>query len=343
MEYIPLILFALGFLGTLNAFCLSFYCIFTKRFTQPSSQAFGIFLLFISLRILKSLLYAYSPEEPVQILQTGPGFFLLIGPSLLNYIWSMKLNTNIQLKYYYLHLIVWSMVAFSLMFFIPLSENLALVKGTLLTLINLQWLLYILLSISIVLRSMPSLKITNIQDSWMFTLLTGVLVIWMSCFFIRFEFFYMPSIIYSMIFYGIFIYFLGNKKKAYQIFISKNSPSESSQFDEINLKRVRAYMENRSPYKKSNLKLQDVAIALSINSHELSRIINSYLEINFNEFINQYRIEASKTLLLKDKLLTIEGISVEVGFKSKSAFYKAFKKNVGSTPTQFRQVSCSQL
>ena len=42
MNFLPHILFALGFIGAINAFILAFYFIFTKKYAQPSSRYFGL-------------------------------------------------------------------------------------------------------------------------------------------------------------------------------------------------------------------------------------------------------------------------------------------------------------
>ncbi|MFT6855173.1 MAG: adenylate cyclase, partial [Cyclobacteriaceae bacterium] len=58
---------------------------------------------------------------------------------------------------------------------------------------------------------------------------------------------------------------------------------------------------------------------------------------NYNEFINQYRIEAFKlnAKAAKNANLTIEGLAYESGFNSKTVFNTYFKKETGLTPKQF--------
>ena len=58
---------------------------------------------------------------------------------------------------------------------------------------------------------------------------------------------------------------------------------------------------------------------------------------NYNHYINNKRIELAKERLVDPKFshLTIEAIGESVGFKSKSAFYNAFKKISGISPFKF--------
>lgn len=59
---------------------------------------------------------------------------------------------------------------------------------------------------------------------------------------------------------------------------------------------------------------------------------------NFFQFVNSYRIEAVKKILLEPKLkYSIEAIGYECGFNSKSSFYTVFKNLTGETPVAFRK------
>jgi YesN/AraC family two-component response regulator len=67
----------------------------------------------------------------------------------------------------------------------------------------------------------------------------------------------------------------------------------------------------------------------------LSHIINTESEKNFNDFLNEFRIDHFKKLLENDQF-SIEGMAYESGFKSKTSFYRAFKKSTGQTPLQYK-------
>ncbi len=93
------------------------------------------------------------------------------------------------------------------------------------------------------------------------------------------------------------------------------------------------------PYHKFNFNIEDIANQLKTNTRYLSQVINETYEINFFNYVNQFRIEEAKTLLQSkesDKY-TIEGIAKMVGFNSKSSFNGAFKKTTGITPSDFKK------
>ncbi|MEL7148572.1 MAG: helix-turn-helix domain-containing protein, partial [Bacteroidota bacterium] len=83
------------------------------------------------------------------------------------------------------------------------------------------------------------------------------------------------------------------------------------------------------------LKCADVAQKLGVPAYQLSQSVNESTGENFNQYVNVHRIEAAKEMLRTRPELTIEAIGQECGFKSKSSFYAAFKKNTGTTPSKF--------
>jgi len=93
-------------------------------------------------------------------------------------------------------------------------------------------------------------------------------------------------------------------------------------------------------YLNPSLTLQGLSESAGVSERIISQVINQYSNQNFFSFINAYRIEEAKILLnsLDQNKTTMLGISIDVGFNSKSAFYDAFKKQTGMTPTEFRKM-----
>ena len=106
----------------------------------------------------------------------------------------------------------------------------------------------------------------------------------------------------------------------------------------IHLKsRVETYMENQQPFLNPGLSLDELADALDLSRHELSRVINQGFNRNFFDFVNAHRIEAFIQTFQKRSLTnpTFLEIAYEVGFNSKSAFNRAFRKEKGCAPSIF--------
>jgi AraC-like DNA-binding protein len=98
------------------------------------------------------------------------------------------------------------------------------------------------------------------------------------------------------------------------------------------------YMFVSKSFINPELTIMDLAEGINEHPKLVSEAINTVGKQNFNAYINHYRIKKAEVLLKTDKniYLSIEGIGIEVGFKSKSAFYSAFKKITGTTPTKFK-------
>ena len=97
-------------------------------------------------------------------------------------------------------------------------------------------------------------------------------------------------------------------------------------------------METDKLYLNSDLTLRELAEKLSISPHNLSEILNTRLNQSFYDFINRYRVEEVKRRLAdndSDKYSLI-AIAFDSGFNSKSSFNTIFKKQTGSTPSQYR-------
>ncbi|MEM7186965.1 MAG: helix-turn-helix domain-containing protein [Bacteroidota bacterium] len=98
-------------------------------------------------------------------------------------------------------------------------------------------------------------------------------------------------------------------------------------------------METDQLYMKKDLRLIDLANRINSTEHLLSQLLREHFGVNFFEFINSYRINSAKKLLLDEdyKHFTIDAIAQEVGFKSKSSFYESFNKFVGTTPLAYKK------
>lgn len=108
---------------------------------------------------------------------------------------------------------------------------------------------------------------------------------------------------------------------------------------DIILKKLKDYLKNDKPYLSPKLTISDLSGYLNINSNRISQVINEKTGLNFNDFLNLFRIEEAKKLLSSPEYrkLTIDALALKAGFHSKSTFYAAFKKHTGITPRQFAE------
>lgn len=90
-------------------------------------------------------------------------------------------------------------------------------------------------------------------------------------------------------------------------------------------------------YQDPELSLSELAKRLQTNPGFISRVVNRGYGVNFNDFINQFRIEAVKEMIERGehRKQTLLGIAYDCGFNSKATFNRAFKKATGQTPKEF--------
>lgn len=102
------------------------------------------------------------------------------------------------------------------------------------------------------------------------------------------------------------------------------------------VKRLKEYIEHEKVYTNADLKMKDLANVLHISASKLSQIFNLYINENYYEFINKYRLDEFKRLIANGeyKHFTIIALSEQCGFK-KSNFFSTFRKVEGLTPSEY--------
>ena len=103
------------------------------------------------------------------------------------------------------------------------------------------------------------------------------------------------------------------------------------------IQRLRELMEEDKIYRQFELKLDEVASMLFITPHQLSEFINDHIGMNFSSYVNNYRVEEAKALLISNPDQSALSIGLEVGFGSKPSFNTIFKQKTGMTPLEYRK------
>ena len=89
-------------------------------------------------------------------------------------------------------------------------------------------------------------------------------------------------------------------------------------------------------YRDSDLSLSTLSRRLNLTTHQLSELLNNEIGKNFNAYITDFRIRDAIQELKNSPNATILSIALSVGFNSNSAFYTAFKKITGKSPSDYR-------
>ena len=92
-------------------------------------------------------------------------------------------------------------------------------------------------------------------------------------------------------------------------------------------------------YRTPDLRISTLARHLRVPEHRLRQLLNQGLGFrNFNAFIGQWRIDEAREALADPEqlLVPISTIAIDSGFQSLAPFNRAFKRETGLTPTEFR-------
>lgn len=100
---------------------------------------------------------------------------------------------------------------------------------------------------------------------------------------------------------------------------------------------IRKHLEEKKSFLQHGYTLKMFSEETQIPVHYLSGFINKYYKMNFNDFINEYRIIFSIDKLLKKEWMykKLETIANEAGFNNRNTFISAFKKVTGVKPSEF--------
>ncbi len=137
------------------------------------------------------------------------------------------------------------------------------------------------------------------------------------------------------------VVFVSESRFFQQTWLLDKYETQGAADQDLDLDQLRAIVSDPDFFTAHDASLNGAAQALEIHANKVSRLVNQGTGGNFNDYLNGFRVNlACERLRSTDyKQLTIEAIGKSVGFRSKSAFYEAFKKHRGMSPSQFMKGS----
>ncbi len=104
--------------------------------------------------------------------------------------------------------------------------------------------------------------------------------------------------------------------------------------------KLQKLLEQDKVYREEGLTITALAEKLGEKEYQVRRMINRHMGFrNFNDFLNQYRVQEACEILLDPNRanLTILEIAYHLGYQSLGPFNSAFKRQTGLTPTAYRK------
>ncbi len=356
--------------GFIQAITLGGLLIFVNKNKYKSTLYLGIFLILFGLETIPIVLDNLKVYHLYPNLYLLPfDFFWLHFPIFYIYVHQICIFSNEKTKYWVLYPGIAAFIAQIGVYFLPYTTKLAItdsvaydiyfyckvVYGLSIGIYTLRLLFKHKIEVRNYFSMLESKELTwariflfyNISGSIVYTIFSTTIVdsLVAKIFFATFDL----ILIYWVSYHGVQqrnILSLLAKKKDYEAISQKLStkvdlPTLSDDSLQELMQRIDELMREAEPFTDTDLTIVDLAQKLDIHPKRISTAINVICHQNFNAYVNRFRIQKAENLLENDEYthLSVEGIGNEVGFHSKSAFYSAFKKFTGTTPSKYKEHS----
>lgn len=151
--------------------------------------------------------------------------------------------------------------------------------------------------------------------------------------------------VYWLMYSGLFQFNLANNRQEIRSKLKTNFQENTPKKTGLSTKS-KAYFDQlmelmivNKAYRNPDLGREMVAEEIGISISYLTQLIKEYSKKNFTGFINDFRVEDVKKMLVDPKFDNYDHLSIglEAGFKSKSAYYTTFKSLTGKTPAAYKK------
>lgn len=326
------IILVLSCLGIVQALFLCVYLISLKRGNKTGNMFLALVLLGLTLRIGKSILNVYLDLSPWQR-NLGISGILMVGPFLWLYGLTILEKQKMLTIYRFVHLIPFALFA---IFSAIIPNNATLLAFSIYVSVFLHLGIYVGLSFGLLYRNKDKARIQLFK--WYRNLVVGVALI--GLFYLLNVFGLIPLYIGGAIFYSFLIYtfsFLLLQRHDFTLEKYSRSGLNPSTSKKL-LESLKGLFDSEELFLDNTITLATIADTLHFSTRDVSRAINENEGKNFSEFVNGYRVQKAKILLVDSAYLNekIATVAYDCGFGNITSFNLAFKAETGLTPSRYR-------
>jgi len=330
-------------LGVIHGLFLAIFLWIYPKGNPTANKILSLLLLVLSFRIGKSVFLEFAENLDAKFIFIGLGTLMAIGPLFYLYCHACA-NKNLRLQQKQLIHFIPAMLGIGFGFWIRDShlETLPIqIFAVMFLSYYMHYLVYIIVGYSYVTRQKAA-GLSPTTFNLLRLLFFGLLVIWIAYVLNLFDEsipYVVGPVLYSVVAYVI-SFIVTQKGYIHKVdqLKYKTTPVSDEQMDYL-YEKVQKMLSEDQQYREPNLTLKSMSEALNVSTQVLSMVINQKSQVNFNSFVNQYRITESINLFNNSQYdnHTIAAIAFEVGFNSISSFNKAFKDQTGKSPMAYRQ------
>ena len=312
----------------------SFCGIFLLKHRKLENRILAWLLISLSLRITKSIFYIYL-DLPLTVKNLGLAANLAVGPLLYLYV-MMFLGREKLAKSDLLHFV--PSIFYILCAVVLPNGGESMFWRVSYSMILFQSFSYVFLAIATLYRSRRKSK--DVNRIW--SIIGSLLVMWLVYAMIFFNFlplYALGPLTFSILSFVLMFIAMNHQK----LFAEKSLPKYlssrvSDKEGKDSFYQLKGVIESEKLYKNSNLSLAYLASKMGVLERDISLLINKYGNHNFSQFVNNYRVEEAKRLMMQDASQKVISIAYQSGFNNLSTFNHAFKSFTGLTPSEFRKM-----
>jgi AraC-like DNA-binding protein len=153
---------------------------------------------------------------------------------------------------------------------------------------------------------------------------------------------FFPNILYGLPQLDYAIVTKQNRQEEERLGIAEDVKKQSRSFEispeKLNLLslKINRYIESK-PYLNPDFNLTVMSTDTDIPVHHLSYYFNEYLEVSFNTWKNDLKIDHVIYLIRNGsgEILTLDALAKQAGFGSRTSFFNSFKLKMGVTPSEY--------
>lgn len=299
------------------------------RYANHESVFFALSCLIFSTGLISGQLLFSEEVYQISCLFTWPSFFIF-----------SRLQNN-RVRYKLINL--WHYAIPMLWVFVVSMTPIEMRRGIFDALYLFQMLVYVGLSLSEFSKAQKSKRSSLFKNQYINVLLIGLVILLLTRFTLPIittsvtDTFHLLVAVYFVVLSGFFVDL--PVRATYQT-DDIDQLHELANYEEQMKRKLKHIMHQEKAYLNPELTLNDLSVLAEVKLPDLSSFINTSLGKNFNDYVNDYRVDEFKKLVKSeatDPRATMMELAYESGFNSKASFNRIFKEHTGKTPTQYRR------